>query len=198
MEFKYWLAAIIVIFILVRLFSKPGNAKSGKKPYPKNQQNYYPQEQVDTRSITEKQLESVSNNAFKKRPLMNKGEYALFCKLEKLLAEKYPRYRIFPQVSMGEIIGSENKHAYLSINSKRVDSVIINQTGEPCAVVEYQGYGHNKGNAAERDEIKKEACRKAGIKFIEIPAKYTETEISQIGDFLQTLNRSSAGTRNIT
>ena len=50
--------------------------------------------------------------------------------------------------------------------------------------IEYQGHGHYQGTAAARDAVKKEALRKAGVRYIEVtPESGTENmarEISRI------------------
>ncbi len=58
--------------------------------------------------------------------------------------------------------------AYQLINAKRVDMLIVDREYWPVAAVEYQGSGHHLGNAAQRDAIKREALRKAGIDFLEV------------------------------
>ncbi|MGJ0576944.1 DUF2726 domain-containing protein [Xenorhabdus bovienii] len=180
MNTTYWL--LFILFAVALIIFKYLSNKPRRKPTQQSQSS------ESTQSIAEKQLISVVNNTFKKRTIMNKSEYYLFCKLEKFLNLNHPSFRIFPQVSLGEIIGSDSKKAYLSINSKRVDFAIIDQKGEPFAVVEYQGSGHYQGNAAVRDTIKKEACNKAGIRYFEIPAKYGEDDVNNIGLYLNTLS----------
>jgi len=96
---------------------------------------------------------------------MNKSEYAVFCRLEKLLSASHRGYRIFSQVSLGENLDSDDKQAYLAINSMRADLVIIDWSGQPIAVVEYHGSGHYQDDAILRDAVKREACASAGIEF---------------------------------
>lgn len=72
------------------------------------------------------------------------------------------------QVSLGEILGSDNKDAYFAINAKRVDFLLVDPDGLPLHVIEYQGAGHYRDTAAARDAIKKEALRKAGIGYFEV------------------------------
>ncbi|MDU3075308.1 MAG: DUF2726 domain-containing protein [Mixta calida] len=120
------------------------------------------------------------------RQLMNKSEYVVFCRLEALLAKTHSSYRVFAQVSLGEILGSDSKPAYWAINSKRADFVIIDRTGQPVAVVEYQGTGHYQGDASVRDAVKREACKSAGIAFIELSAGYSDADISAISQLLRT------------
>ena len=45
----------------------------------------------------------------------------------------------------------------------------------PALAVEYQGHGHYQNRAFMRDAVKREAVRKAGVPFLEIPAEYDVT-----------------------
>jgi len=72
---------------------------------------------------------------------------------------------------------SPDESAFRSINSKRVDILIVDQGGWPVAAVEYQGDGHYQGTAAGRDAVKKEALRKAGIRYVEITATDSAEQI---------------------
>ncbi len=87
------------------------------------------------------------------------------------------RYRIFAQTSLGEVLQSKDEGAFYSINSKRVDVLIVDHAGWPVLAVEYQGEGHFKGNAAARDAIKKEALRKAGVRYLEVLPDDTDEQI---------------------
>lgn len=126
-------------------------------------------------------LQVVANAGYSKRKLMNKEEYKLYLLLFNLLEEQYKgrNLRLFCQVSMGEFIRTEDSTAFGLINSKRVDFLIINAFGDPIIVIEYQGKGHFQKNAIERDAIKKEACRKADIYYLEFTYNYTKLEIEQ-------------------
>lgn len=137
-------------------------------------------------NTAERQLATVKGSQFRKRQLMNKSEYAVFCRLETLLSKSHSSYRVFAQVSLGEILGSDSKPAYWAINSKRADFVIIDRTGQPVAVVEYQGTGHYQGDASVRDAVKREACKSAGIAFIELQAGYSDADINVISQLLMT------------
>jgi hypothetical protein len=53
--------------------------------------------------------------------------------------------------------------------------------GDPIAAIEYQGHGHYRGTAAARDAVKKEALRKAGVRYIELtPDSGTEEMVRVI------------------
>lgn len=54
--------------------------------------------------------------------------------------------------------------AFRSINSKRLDFLVIDRIGLPALAVEYQGHGHYQNGAFMRDAVKREAVRKANIR----------------------------------
>ncbi|MGH6715444.1 MAG: DUF2726 domain-containing protein [Bradyrhizobium sp.] len=86
-------------------------------------------------------------------------------------------YRVFAQTCLGEILRSSNDDAFRSINSKRVDILVVDKGGWPFLAIEYQGHSHYQGTAAARDAIKKEALRKAGVRYLEFSATDTEGQI---------------------
>lgn len=182
--FNWFLIAVaVVIFLVVR--GKQKRKKGHYRPSPAQKpewRDHRPTPEYTREETTaERQLNAVRSSEFRKRPLMNKSEYGVFCKLEELLSTSHRGYRVFSQVSLGEILGSDDKQAYLAINSKRADFVIIDWSGQPIAVVEYHGSGHFQGDAVVRDAVKREACKSAGISFIELPSHYSATDIEAIG-----------------
>lgn len=115
------------------------------------------------------QLRIVMESEFSARPLLNKPERRLLAHLDRILAEETPGWRAMGQVSLGEILTSENDEAFLAINSKRVDLLIIDADSHPLHAVEFQGTGHHLAkNTAARDAVKKEALRRAGIGYLDI------------------------------
>lgn len=183
MDIKDWLLFIGGAYLVVSYTRSKGKPQAPRIP-PSEPKTYQSERIIRSAANQHDQLYFVSNNDFGRKKLMNKDEYCLFKKIEKLLNDRHCYYRIFPQVSLGEILCSKDKNAYSSINSKRVDFVIINAYGDPCAVVEFQGTGHYQGNATTRDAVKKEACRRAGIKYFEIYHDYSSDDIEQIGRYL--------------
>lgn len=190
MDLLTWgLIAIAVIVYLISASKK----KHPQKGYQRNKEYQATDRRsrdrapkvVKEETLSERQLNTVRKSAFRKCPLMNKSEYGVFCKIEKLLSASHRGYRVFAQVSLGEILGSDDRQAYLAINSKRADFVIIDWAGQPIAVVEYQGTGHYKNDATVRDAVKREACKSAGIAFIELSASYSAADIEAIKDYLQ-------------
>ena len=132
------------------------------------------------------QMEFISRVDFEPRRLLNKSEYGILQVLERLTHEMGGGYRVMAQTSLGEVIAPVNGSAsgsaeardlaFRSINSKRLDFLVIDRTGMP-ALAEYQGHGHYQNRAFMRDAVKREAIRKARVPFLEIPAEYDRTVV---------------------
>jgi hypothetical protein len=114
---------------------------------------------------------------FQKQKLLSLAEYRVFKIIEDDLVGRGGGYRLFAQANLGEILRSPDDNAYRSINSKRVDILLVNGGGWPVLAIEYQGRGHYQGEAAARDAIKKEALRKAGVAYVEIADGDTDEQI---------------------
>lgn len=106
-------------------------------------------------------------SGFERRRILNRSEYRVFCIVERALCT-HKGYRVFPQTSLGEVLQSPDRDAFMAINAKRVDLLIVNAAGWPLLAIEYQGLGHYQGVAIARDAIKKEALRKAGVAYLEV------------------------------
>jgi hypothetical protein len=81
--------------------------------------------------------------------------------------------QVMAQVSVGEILRSQDADAYGRINAKRVDLLLVDGDCRPRHDIEYQGGAHHQGAAAARDAVKKEALRRAGIGYHEVVAGQT-------------------------
>ena len=139
------------------------------------------QEDRDPVKFAADQLAAVMGADFSGRPVFNKGELRLFRIIEASLAQSRPDWRVLGQVSLGEILGSGDKDAYLAINSKRVDLLIVDEESQPVQVIEFHGSGHHLGNtAAARDAVKKEALRRARIGHCEIKPGDTPSHVRAI------------------
>jgi Protein of unknown function (DUF2726) len=118
------------------------------------------------------QLNAVMAATFQRHQVMSRSEYRAFKIVEDDVAAAQRGYRVFAQSCLGEFLDSKIDDAYRSgfhsINSKRVDILVVDQAGWPVLAVEVQGRGHYLGNAAGRDAVKKEALRKAGVAYVEI------------------------------
>lgn len=123
------------------------------------------------------QLDAVMAAPFQKRPVLNRSEYRVFKIIEDDIAAAHRGYRVFVQTCLGQVLKSRNSNAFSSINSKRVDILIIDRGGWPVVAVEYQGSGHYQGKAAARDAVKKEALRKAGVRYIEVCPSDSDEQI---------------------
>lgn len=122
------------------------------------------------------QLRFVMAASFERKKVMAFSEYKVFKAVEDEVATR-GGHRVFAQTSLGEILRSADDRAHSSINSKRVDILVIAPDGYPLVAVEYQGDGHFQGSAAARDAVKKEALRKAGVQYVEISKRHTPDEI---------------------
>ncbi|WP_158596079.1 DUF2726 domain-containing protein [Oleomonas cavernae] len=118
------------------------------------------------------QLRVVMKAVFSKRPLLSKSEALVFYAAENAVKETGLSWRVMAQVSLGEILSSPSADAYAAINSKRADVLIVTQAGDPIVAIEYQGHGHYQGSAPARDAVKKEALRKAGVRYIEMTPEH--------------------------
>ncbi|UYZ85311.1 DUF2726 domain-containing protein [Entomomonas sp. E2T0] len=181
------LSIIIALGIVLGLkdFFRPHNKKYSRK----NKWNPPVREQLNQRSSSyldisdpRDQLKIVSDEkiAFSAQKIMGRKEYRVFNIIEKEVIKEFKYYRVFAQVSLGEVLSSETSYAYSCINTKRVDVLIIDGAGNPILAVEYQGEGHYQSSAALRDAIKKEALRKAGVGYIEITPDHTNDDIKYI------------------
>jgi len=123
---------------------------------------------------------------FEKRRLLSKSEARVLYAAEKVINEAKLAWRVMAQVSLGEVLSSPDARAYAAINSKRVDILIVSSSGIPIVAIEYQGSGHYQGTAAARDAVKKEALRKAGVRYIEVTPEHNPDglarEILRIAD----------------
>jgi hypothetical protein len=128
------------------------------------------------------QLRMVMKADFKAQALLNKSEARLFKAIDRQVLEARPGWQVMAQVSLGEILRSPDKDAYLCINSKRVDLLIVDEECRPLHAIEYQGGGHFKGAhaTAARDAVKKEALRRAGISYVEVVAGDTPAELRRV------------------
>ena len=131
------------------------------------------------------QMEFISKVDFKPRPLLNRSEYKILRILEEVSQDIPGGHRVMAQTSLGEVLapqmasGSKAARdlAFRSINSKRLDFLVIDGYGMPVLAVEYQGHGHYNDRTFMHDAVKREAVRKAGIRFLEIPAEYDAKDL---------------------
>lgn len=131
------------------------------------------------------QIDAIEAVQFETIPVLNKEEARLLPKLEKLLSQLAPGFRVMAQVSLAEILTprstSKTAHdrAFRAINAKRVDFVIFDHSGRVVVAIEYQGTGHYQGRAVVRDAVKREVFRKAGVAFVEATPQTPFEELSK-------------------
>jgi hypothetical protein len=136
------------------------------------------------------QLRVVMAASFKKRRLLSRSEAYVLYAAERAVNAVDLKWRVMAQVSLGEVLSSSDARAYSAINSKRVDLLIVSRNGDPIAAIEYQGHGHHQGSAAARDAVKREALRKAEVRYIEVtPESGTEDMAREISRIAQAERR---------
>lgn len=121
------------------------------------------------------QLRAVRGAAFTPRPILNREEFKRFTWLE-VWAAGTP-YRVFAQVSYGEVLASTDGAAFAAMNAKRCDMLVVDRTGMPAVAVEYQGGGHWQGDAKGRDAVKRTALASAGVPLVEVLPEHGRAEV---------------------
>lgn len=123
------------------------------------------------------QLRAVMNGAFTAKTVLSRTEANVMAAAEAAIAEAGLRWRVLAQVALGEVLSSPDEAAFRAINAKRVDLLIVSERRLPLAAIEYQGEGHWQGQAPARDAVKKEALRRAGVRYIEITPEHGPADI---------------------
>ena len=167
---------MLVFFVVARGFGffSPQRRRRFWTPYRVSRSD---QHQGPDLSDVGQQLLAVMAAPFQKQRVLSSPEYRVFKIIEDDLATTHRGYRVFGQTSLGEVLQSPCPNAFRSINSKRADILVVDRGGWPILAVEYQGSGHYQGTAAARDAIKKEALRKAGVRYIEVCASDSDDQI---------------------
>jgi len=175
---------ILVIVAAVLLAAAMGRRlRFRRRPHKPKPWKYIPErrdEPTRTAPDAADQLRIVMRAPFSKQRLMSRAEYDVFRAVEKHLRTCGPGFRLMAQPSMGEFLSSPDKDAYLSINSKRVDMLVIDTFGMPAVAIEHQGSGHYQNDAPARDAVKREAMRRAGIEFLEIFDYHAPADIGRL------------------
>ncbi len=133
------------------------------------------------------QMEFIAKVDFEARPLLNRPEYKILRILEEVAQDIPGGLRVMAQTSLGEVLapqpasGSQEARdlAFLSINNKRLDFLMIDAYGMPVLAVEYQGHGHFRDTTFMSDAVKREALRKAGIRLLEVPAVFDAEDLER-------------------
>ena len=183
------LAFIFALNYLEQRFGRPkrrwkGRRRGGWQSGRDSRAGFHPRHapEVTKMQSAADQLRTVMQAEFRPRRLLNKSEARLFRAMDKLVIELAPPgWQVMAQVSLGEILSSKDEDAYLCINSKRVDLLIVDEECRPLHAIEYQGGGHHQGTAAARDAVKKESLRRAGIGYVEVVGgEMSPSELRQV------------------
>jgi len=195
----FFLALLVSIFLAQAFLRMKGRKSSKKKRFwslpkknskpPLGRLSDFHTNKADL-ADPKHQLDAVAKVGFEKVRLLNKEESRLLPLLETTVKQANNGHRVMAQTSLGEVLrpkpGSSSsadlKAAHASINSKRLDFAIVDRSGFLSCAIEYQGSGHYQGNAFMRDAVKKEALRRAGVPFVEVPCNYRRDDIEQIID----------------
>jgi Protein of unknown function (DUF2726) len=175
--------AIIVAGLSLMFRRRPRRRRSDtpfKYPHPRHFSD--PSRAVEPLDLSDMALDqfvTVTQAHFEPRPLLSKSEARIFYWAEAAVREANLPWRVMAQVSMGQILSSPDKNSHAAINAKRVDILIVTNSGYPVVAIEYQGEGHYQGNAPIRDAIKREALRKAGVGFLEVTPAHDRADLKR-------------------
>ena len=172
-----WLAVFLLLFLAIFLIGRPSKRWRTPRsrpswPPPRTRPSWqapptrFRDHERDL--LAAKQLRLVRDASFKKKRILNSGEYRVFRIIESELNSIRRGYRAFPQTNLGEVLACPDEDAFFSVNSKRVDILVVDYSGWPVLAVEYQGKGHYQGTAIARDTVKSIALRNAGVGYLEV------------------------------
>jgi len=172
--------AIIVFLVIVGAWELSRKRPKRRHTHRSNLGAFRPGAKIAARpQVATAQLDTVMRAAFQARPLMSRAEASVFYTAERAIKRLDIKGRVMAQVSLGEILRSPDDDAFRAINSKRVDILVISQTGWPLAAVEYQGEAHYQGTAYARDAVKKAALQRAGIAYLEVTPQHSAEDIER-------------------
>lgn len=194
-----WLLVPLGILVLLKVLE----SVLGRRPRRNTEPQRFSTPAPARRNMSDPNLQAdaISRTKFVKSPLMNKGEYRVFAILEQTVTQFAHGFRVMVQVNLGEFLSRDantpktlRDEAFASINSKRVDFLIIDRSGNAALAVEFQGSGHYLGQTAFlRDAVKKEALRRAGVHLLEVTPDMQRDEI--IALMTRLLDTSTNGRR---
>ncbi len=167
---------VLVFVVAASVFRGKAERRGGRRPYRPRpfRSNLVPNGASITSepTLAVAQLEAVMAASFTTKRVLSRTEAEVMVAAERAIAEAGVRWRVLAQVALGEVLASPDEAAFRAINAKRVDLLVISERSEPLAAIEYQGEGHYQGTAPARDAIKKEALRKAGVRYIEMTPEH--------------------------
>jgi hypothetical protein len=161
------IALVVVAAFLVFMAGRRGRRRNRSRWTPYRLSRVGRLQRHD-RADARQQLDSVRLAPFEKQRLLSRIEYRAFRIIEEDVAAGRRGHRVFAQTSLGEVLKTPSPNAFSAINSKRVDILIVDPGGWPLLAVEFQGNGHYQGDAVMRDAVKREALRKAGVRYLEV------------------------------
>ena len=155
-SFEQGIAIVLGVALLVAvvtLYSTSVKPQRWRRRYPYRPTRFDQQQKPDLTDVGQ-QLHAVMAGSFEKRRVLSSSEYHIFAIVENEFAIQRAGYRVFAQTSLGQILTSSSGDAFRSINSKRVDILVVDRAGWPFLAVEYQGGHHYQGTAAGRDNYR--------------------------------------------
>ena len=173
------LAAALIVLVVVFVTHTSGKSNSSRRYRHQHRSaaSVFVEDSAPNLTDYGQQLRAVEAASFEKQRLMNRSEYRAFKIVEDEILAAGRGYRVFAQTTLGEILDSRDEFARRSINSKRIDILVVDSAGWPIVAIECQGKGHYQNNAAARDAVKKEALRKAGVRYLEVLANESDEQI---------------------
>lgn len=153
----------------------------------------------DPHARAARQLEAVKKARYSLKPILNAEEKRVLPLIDAAVAET-PGFRVIVQVSLGELLSTTGskpgmgRAGYSAINAKRIDFGIVDPDGFLRLAIEYQGSGHDQGNAALRDAVKRAALRKAGVEMLEVAQRFDPDMLRQ--DIVARLTAPTGGRRD--
>jgi|SRR5438477_10515371 len=170
------LAAAVLVYLVGHANGISSQSRTRRFPTPFRRSQAGQAQVLNLKDVGD-QLQAVMRASFQTRRVLSPSEYRVFRIIEDDVATMRKGHRVFAQTSLGEVLQSRSADAFASINSKRIDVLVIDRRGFPVLAVEHQGEGHYQGTAAARDAIKKEALRKAGVPYLEISETDSDDKI---------------------
>lgn len=128
----------------------------------------------------EKESEKKYAYSYKNKEYILTPTELKFYKILKEIADE-SNLIICPQVSLYEIIKSNDYKSFNKISRKSIDFVVAEQNLKIVYCIELDDYTHNKQSRIQRDNFVNEIFKQANIKLYHIPVKqyYNKDEIKK-------------------
>ncbi|MFA5791666.1 MAG: DUF2726 domain-containing protein [Candidatus Paceibacterota bacterium] len=117
--------------------------------------------------LKQPRADSRKESIYKKRSsVMNRSESAFFFELQKQLPHGY---YIFPKMRIADILETVSGKGYYHMRNgilpKHIDFLVCDSYFKPIVAIEVNGGYHNNPNQQEKDNVKKEIFKSAGLSF---------------------------------